>query len=91
MDLFCVQPNCGVVQSIQTNEINIFDTFNIPISYNINETKLDQAYKELQKKLHPDKFATKSLDEQAVSTNASTAVNMAFQVSQFYFNNTYEK
>jgi molecular chaperone HscB len=40
--------------------------------------ELDREYKELQKKLHPDKFATKSLDEKLLSTNASSAINMAY-------------
>jgi preprotein translocase subunit Sec63 len=80
MDLFCSQTNCGVVQSLHSKDINIFDTFELDMQYLINESKLDQTYKNLQKKLHPDKFATKSLGEQSASTSASTTINMAYQV-----------
>ena len=80
MNLFCKAPKCGVVQSIKTTEVNLFETFGINMEYKIDEALLDKSFKELQKKLHPDKFATKSVDEQKVSTNASTAINMAYQV-----------
>lgn len=82
-ELFCTEPTCGRVQPIQTKKLNLFNVFNIPQSYFINEKQLEAAYKELQKKLHPDKFASKSIDEKNVSTTSSSAINFAFQVSFF--------
>jgi molecular chaperone HscB len=82
-ELFCTEPTCGRVQPIQTKKLNLFSVFNIPQSYYINEKQLEASYKELQKKLHPDKFASKSIDEKNVSTTSSSAINFAYQVSFF--------
>jgi molecular chaperone HscB len=78
-DLFCHAPKCGVVQVLQTKESNIFATFALPISYDIDEHGLDMAFKKLQMKLHPDKFATKSSNERSVSNQSSAAVNYSYQ------------
>lgn len=78
--LFCEAPKCGVVLPI-SQETNLFDTFGLPHTYEIDIAKLDSAYKALQKQLHPDKFATKSIDEKAKSTESSSAVNYAYEVS----------
>jgi len=78
-ELFCTEPTCGRVQPIQTKKLNLFDVFEIPQSYFIQEKQLDNAFKELQKKLHPDKFATKSIDEKNVSTSSSSSINFAYQ------------
>jgi molecular chaperone HscB len=80
IDLFCQAPKCGVIQGIQTSNIDVFETFGLPIQFELDAQKLDLEYKELQKKLHPDKFATKSVDEKSISTNASSAINLAYQI-----------
>jgi hypothetical protein len=79
-DMFCKAPKCGVIQAIQTESTNFFDAFNLPVSYQINEKELEYAFKELQKKLHPDKFATSSNDVKKASTQSSAAINYAYQV-----------
>ncbi len=78
IDLFCQAPKCGVIQGIKAKEVNVFETFGLPVKYDIDLAHLDREYKELQKKLHPDKFATKSIDEKALSTNASSAINLSY-------------
>lgn len=78
--LFCSSPQCGVVQVLKTEDANLFDTFGLPTTYNLDESKLDIAYKNLQKKLHPDKFVLRSIDEKSRSTQSSSTINHCYEV-----------
>ena len=53
---FC---GCGVVQP-PNRDRHYFDVLDMPVCFNLNETKMSDNYKSLQKKLHPDKFSKKS-------------------------------
>jgi molecular chaperone HscB len=72
-----------VVQALHPEKADLFKTFGLDVNYNIDLSKLDSAYKELQKLLHPDKFATKGTEEKQKSTSSSSAVNFAYEVSLF--------
>ena len=49
-------------------------------SFILDEKHLDNIYKDLQKKFHPDKYATKSYEEKHISSINSSLVNEAYQV-----------
>ncbi len=56
-----------------------FELFDLPATYAVDRERLDSAYRELQSKVHPDKFAAKSEAEQRVAMQWATKVNEAYQ------------
>lgn len=56
-----------------------FELFDLPATYALDRERLDSAYRELQNKVHPDKFAAKSETEQRVAMQWATKVNEAYQ------------
>ena len=58
----------------------IFDFKKDEIRYDIDETLLDARFRDLQRVLHPDVFATASDVEKKISLHNSTNVNRAYQV-----------
>ncbi len=56
-----------------------FALFDLPATYALDRERLDNAYRELQNKVHPDKFAAKSEAEQRVAMQWATRVNEAYQ------------
>jgi hypothetical protein len=60
---------------------NLFDLFDFPLCFTVDEKELDQRYKQFQKVLHPDNYiASKTNDEVKIVTDLSSAVNQAYQV-----------
>ncbi|MEN8175385.1 MAG: Fe-S protein assembly co-chaperone HscB [Pseudomonadota bacterium] len=58
---------------------NYFELFGLPVTYVIDGDSLRDRYRELQRALHPDRFASASQQEQRISLQASTRVNGAFE------------
>ena len=56
-----------------------FELFELPATYALDRERLDSAYRELQNKVHPDKFVAKSEAEQRVAMQWATKVNEAYQ------------
>ena len=56
-----------------------FQLFDLPATYALDRARLDSAYRELQNKVHPDKFAAKPEAEQRVAMQWATKVNEAYQ------------
>ena len=56
-----------------------FELFDLPATYALDRERLDSAYRELQTKVHPDKFAAKPEAEQRVAMQWATKVNEAYQ------------
>ena len=56
-----------------------FELFDLPATYALDRERLDAAYRELQNKVHPDKFAAKPEAEQRVAMQWATKVNEAYQ------------
>lgn len=79
-DLFCKERSCGAVQKFQFEDIDAFQLFQLNKHYEINYTNLEHSYKDTQKLLHPDMFATRPLEERLASNHASSIVNQAYQV-----------
>lgn len=58
---------------------NHFELFGLPTSFGLNMTALETAYRNLQSKVHPDKFAHLAEAEKRASMQWSTRVNEAWQ------------
>src|SRR5690242_6883551 len=80
-DLFCTAPICGVVQPIVFDEtFDAFELFNLQPQFYVDLNVLEGRYRELQTKLHPDKFAIKTHEERDKSLQSSSVVNQSYQV-----------
>ncbi len=79
LDLLC-NAGCGAVQPIDCDsDVNFYELFGCPIGVIIDNVCLDRAFLSLQKKLHPDKFASRGSKHQEISGQVSAMVNMAYQ------------
>ncbi len=58
---------------------NHFELFALPIAFGIDAGRLEQAYRDIQSEIHPDKFAHAGEAEQRLSMQWSTRVNEAYQ------------
>lgn len=58
---------------------NHFELFGLPARFRLDQAKLDSRYRELQREVHPDRFAAAPESEQRVSMQLSTRVNEAYQ------------
>ncbi len=58
---------------------NHFDLFQMPARFAIDAAQLDAAYRELQGRVHPDKFAAASDAEKRVAMQWATRANEAYK------------
>jgi molecular chaperone HscB len=58
---------------------NHFDLFHLPQRFAIDTEALDKAYREVQNKVHPDKFSNASDSEKRVAMQWATRANEAYQ------------
>lgn len=58
---------------------NYFELLRLPQEYFFDKTLLSQHYRELQKQFHPDKYASKSANEQRLSVQFAAYINTAYQ------------
>ncbi len=56
---------------------NFFELFDLPVSYGVDLTKVQQCYMALQKRVHPDKFANASDSEKSLSMQRTSWINEA--------------
>ncbi len=56
---------------------NFFELFDLPVSYQVDMQKIQQQYMELQKQVHPDKFASASDQEKRISMQQTSWINEA--------------
>ncbi len=61
-------------------EHNHFELFGLPVDFDIEQQQLAQRYRDLQRNLHPDRFANASDQERRLSVQRAAQVNEAFQV-----------
>lgn len=81
-DLFCIATPCTVIQKLKiVHGFNIFKLFGFDPHYDIEVNELDRRFRDLQAKLHPDKFSIKSSSERDASHESSSTVNQAYQVT----------
>lgn len=58
---------------------NYFELFDLPVSFDIDLELLADRFRELQQRLHPDKFVTSSEQERRLSIQHASRVNDAYQ------------
>jgi len=58
---------------------NHFQIFDVPAQFDVDLPALETRYRELQREVHPDRFARASEAEQRVSMQLATRVNEAYQ------------
>lgn len=58
---------------------NHFELFNLPAKFEIDLPSLDAAYREVQGRVHPDRFVGASATEQRVAMQWATRANEAYQ------------
>lgn len=73
--LFC--PTCGAVQP--PGQIDHFSRLGVPVGFDVDAAGLDRRYFERQRLLHPDRFATRTGRERALSQQQATALNEAYE------------
>lgn len=56
-----------------------FQRFGIEVTFDMDVPALDKLYFDLQRQLHPDRFATKSPKERALSQQQATALNDGYE------------
>jgi molecular chaperone HscB len=59
---------------------NYFDLFGLTASFSIDGETLERSYRDIQSKVHPDRFAHAGEAERRASLQWTTRVNEAFQV-----------
>ena len=58
---------------------NHFDLFQLPATFDIDQDALDSAYREIQGRVHPDRFVNASDAEKRVAMQWATRANEAYQ------------
>jgi molecular chaperone HscB len=58
---------------------NHFELFGFPVAFDIDAQQLAERYRELQRTLHPDRYANASDRERRLSVQHAAQVNEAFQ------------
>ena len=59
--------------------MNYFELFSLPVNFTVDVAKLSTAYRDLQRTVHPDKFAHASEQQQLLSVQKAAQINDAFQ------------
>ena len=62
-----------------TTNQNYFSLFAIPVTYDIDLSELTRRYRDLQKAVHPDKYASHSEQERLGAVQQAATVNDAFE------------
>ncbi|MDP2827278.1 MAG: Fe-S protein assembly co-chaperone HscB [Sulfuricellaceae bacterium] len=58
---------------------NHFELFGLPVAFNIDSARMEQAYRDIQTQVHPDKFAHLSEQQRRLSMQWATHANEAVQ------------
>ena len=72
---FC--ETCGAVQP--PGQANHFFRLGLERSFDVDVEGLEQHYFDMQRQLHPDRFATRSAQEKSLSQQQATAINDAYE------------
>ena len=57
-----------------------FELFGLPTSFDVDMGQLDSRYRELQRTVHPDRFANASDQERRISMQQATQINEGYQI-----------
>jgi len=73
--LFC--PTCKAVQPPRA--VDHFTRLGLPVAFAVDAAELDRRYFAAQRLLHPDRFATRTPRERAISQSQAVALNEAYE------------
>ncbi|MCW8853167.1 MAG: Fe-S protein assembly co-chaperone HscB [Gammaproteobacteria bacterium] len=65
--------------SVDLFSSNYFEIFNASFSYDIDLNEMGQIYLDLQKSVHPDRYANASDQEKRIAMQQTSLINQAFQ------------
>ena len=75
-----VAPFCATCKAVQPpRPVDHFTRLGLPVDFAVNTTDLDRRYFALQRQLHPDRFATKTAREHAISQSQAVTLNEAYE------------
>ena len=57
---------------------NFFQLFDLPVEFGLDQAQLGARYRQLQKELHPDRYAGASAHEQRLAVQFSALINEAY-------------
>lgn len=58
---------------------NYFEIFGLPVDFNVDKTSLAERYRELQKTVHPDRFANASDRDRRLAVQQAAFINEALE------------
>ncbi|MCU7906998.1 MAG: Fe-S protein assembly co-chaperone HscB [Candidatus Thiodiazotropha sp. (ex Epidulcina cf. delphinae)] len=58
---------------------NYFDLFSLPVGYTVDSRSLAERYRELQRVMHPDRYANATEQERRLSVQSASLINEAFE------------
>jgi molecular chaperone HscB len=73
---FC--PGCGKIAA-RPPGATLFDVFELPATYDVDIPALEQRFRDLSLKLHPDRFAQAEARERRLSLEQTTTLNEAYK------------
>lgn len=74
-ELIC--KSCDVIQPANAS-LNFFELLDLPETFDLKEAELEQCYKRLQWKLHPDKTVLRTEPEKVFSAEQASLINSAY-------------
>ena len=77
-DLFC--DTCEAIQP--PRPVDPFTRLDLEPGFEVAPDHLDRCYFDLQRRLHPDRFATKTSRERAISVALTADINVAYETLQ---------
>jgi molecular chaperone HscB len=57
---------------------NYFELFDLPVGFALDQATLGARYRQLQRELHPDRYAGASAHEQRLAVQYSSLINEAY-------------
>ncbi|KAH8416296.1 hypothetical protein KR222_003660 [Zaprionus bogoriensis] len=70
--------DCGSLQDVDTS-INYFELLQFPAKFALQSQELTQRFRQLQARVHPDKYSNKTPREQTNSADWSSLINKAYK------------
>lgn len=74
------EPFCASCKAVQPpGQLDHFARLGLPQGFDVDPARLERAYFDRQRMLHPDRFATKTPREKALSQQQATSLNDAYE------------
>lgn len=71
---------CATCRAVQPPRVlDHFARLGLPVDFSVDPVELDRRYFALQRQLHPDRFATRTSRERAISQSQAVALNEAYE------------